>query len=134
MSNNIDVNDDEFVSMMRLWVHKNATYPLELITLLSAANGEKLVAIPDYANPDNFLFLGEKSYKTYQSALTKVGALMDKMNYPKSLSIYKLSHPLSCPAFCRGYEGKDDLNPYTNESDIAEWNAGTAYRLSEAES
>lgn len=132
MSNNIDVNDDEFVSMMRLWVHKNATYPLELITFLSAENGEKLVSIPDYANSDNFLFLGEKSYKTYQSALTKVGALMDKMDYQKAINTYKVSHPLSCPAFCRGYEGKSDLNPFTDKSDMAEWEAGKAYRLSEA--
>jgi|TARA_R100001509_G_scaffold165766_1_gene149857 hypothetical protein len=133
MSKCVDVNDDEFVAMMQLWVYKNATFPLELITFLSAKNGEKLVAIPDYVDSDKFLFLGQKSYKTYQTALAKVGALMDRMDYPKTLKIYKASHPLSCPAFNQGYQGKGDFNPFTDESDIAEWEAGRAYRLSEAE-
>lgn len=92
---NKDVNDDEFVSMMTLWVIKNGTYPLELITFLRAKNEEKIIAIPQYVDPDEYLYLGAKSYATYQSALTKVGALMDKMNYSEALQIFKENHPLS---------------------------------------
>lgn len=133
MSNNVSVNDDEFIAMMQLWVYKNASYPLELVTFLTAANGEKLIAFPDYADCDKLLCLAEKSYKTYQTALTKFGALMDRMDYPEALNGYKASHPLSCPAFSRGYEGGDDFNPFTDESDMAEWEAGKAYRLSKTE-
>lgn len=121
---NIDVNEDEFISMMRFWVYQNGTYPLELITFLRASNGEKLIAIPDYSL-EQHLYLGTKSYSNYQSALTKVGALMDKMNYPKAVNVYKVTHPLSCPAFCSGYNGE----PYSSELDKSEWEAGKAYRL-----
>lgn len=58
MSNNINVNDDEFIAMMQLWVYKNASYPLELVTFLTAANGEKLIAFPDYSDCDKLTALG----------------------------------------------------------------------------
>jgi hypothetical protein len=121
---NQSVSDEEFISMMQLWVSKNASYPLELITFLQAENGNKLIAIPDYVT-DQLLYLGAKSYPTYQSALTKVGALMDKMDYPKVVKEHKSSHPLSYPDFYRGYSGE----PYSDELDKAEWEAGKAYRL-----
>ena len=114
-----DVDDDEFISMMCLWVYKNATYPLELINFLQAKNGEKVIAIQDYVGgAGSHLYLGKKSYSNYQSALTKVGALMDKMDYPGSLNIYKSSHPLSCPIFYSGYNSQnDDTNPYEESTD-----------------
>jgi len=131
---NQDVDDDEFISMMCLWVYKNARYPLEVITFLQSENKEKLIAIQDYVGGGgSYLYLGEKSYISYQSALTKVGALMDKMDYVGSLNIYKSSHPLSCPIFCSGYNSQNDSNPYEeNTDDYIEWESGKDFRLSES--
>lgn len=126
---NRNVSDDEFIYMMQLWVYKKGTYPLELITFLNDNSGKKYIAIPDYCNPESSLYLDAKSYVTYQSALTKVGALMDKMNYPKALNEYKSSHPLSCPEFFCGYEGIVKINPYESEMERAEWDSGRAYRI-----
>ncbi len=132
---NKDVDDDEFISMMCLWVYKNATYPLELITFLQSENAEKLIAIQDYvADGCSYLYLGDKSYKNYQSALTKVGVLMDQMDYAGSLNIYKSSHPLSCPIFCSGYDSQHNSNPYEENTDeYTEWKSGKNFRLSESE-
>ncbi len=130
MAANEDVNDETFISMMCVWVHKSATYPLELITFLEAANGEKVIAIPDYGDSDKYLYLGERSYKNYQTGLAKVGALMDKMNYPLALNIYKQSHPLSCVAFCKGYDSDNDINPFTDELEQTEWEAGRNFKFS----
>lgn len=129
---NKDVNDYEFISMMQLWMHKNGTHPLELITFFSAKNGEKIIAIPDYGSfVDQYLLLAENTYTNYQSALTKVGALMDEMDYPKALNTYKAGHPLSCKAFHDGYNSEDDINPYDDETDKNEWENGKEFRLSQ---
>lgn len=118
--------------MMCVYVHKNATYPLEIITFLEAKEGGKLVAIPEYGDNENHLYLADKAYQNYQGALARVGALMDKMDYPKALNVYKSCHPLSCPEFYSGYSGTDEVNPYEGEPERAEWEAGVQFRLSES--
>ena len=132
---NKDVSDEVFISMMQLWVYKNATYPLELITFLLSDNGEKNIAIPDYGSDgSNYLYLGKESYTNYTSALTKLGALMDKMDYERSLKVYKSGHPLSCPNFCGGYDSPHDSNPFEESTDnYIEWESGRFFRLSEDE-
>lgn len=122
------VDEEEFIAMMRLWVFKKATYPLEVIKLIEAESGAMLVAILDYGDLVSNLYLGGKSYTTYQSALTKVGALMDKMDYPETLKIHKANHPLSYPAFCSGYADESNINPYQDEFGKEEWELGKAYR------
>lgn len=133
---NTDVDVPEFISMMKLWVYKTGTYPLELITFLRAEkSGEKLIAIPDYSNPENYLFLGDASYKIYRTALARVGALMDNMDFERTMNIHKASSPLSYPAFSEGYMSQDDLNPFEAETDEHyQWAKGREFGLSELES
>jgi len=93
-----DVDDEQFINELQLWMLKQGTYPLELITFVKAKNGTKLIAIPSYGSEEHY-FLGAKSYESYQAALTKVGSLMDKMDVQKHLEEYKSTHPLSFPDF-----------------------------------
>lgn len=101
-----DVDDEQFINELRLWVMKQGKYPLELITFVKGKDGTKLIAMPTYASFETHIYLGAKGYDSYQSALAKVGALMDKMDYPKYLDSYKASNPLSFP----GYVSADELN------------------------
>ena len=94
-----DVDDEQFINELQLWVMKQGKYPLELITFVKGKDGSKLIAIPAYGSAEQYIFLGAKGYESYQTALTKVGALMDKMDYPKCLDSYKATHPLSCPDY-----------------------------------
>lgn len=127
---NTEVNEDSFINMMKLWVIKNATYPLEIITFFKTDSGERFISIPDYLEPGTYMILGSKCYKNYQDALSKVGALIDKMDYEEILKQHKSTHPLSFPAFYCGFDSDDSaVNPYEDEHDKSEWEAGRYYRL-----
>ena len=88
MAENKAITDEEFISEIQLWISKGH-YPLEKITFLNIDNDEKVVAILSYIDLETLLYLGEKSYKNYQSALTKVGALFDKADIKKCQDDYK---------------------------------------------
>lgn len=94
-----DVDDEQFISELQLWVMKQGRYPLELITFVKGKDGSKLITMPTYGSVEQYFYLGAKGYDSYQAALTKVGALMDKMDYPRHLDTYKATHPLSCPDY-----------------------------------
>lgn len=131
MVQTFDVDDKEFIEEMAMWTYKTGKYPLELVTFLSAVGGEKLIAIPTYSDVDCYLYLNKKAYKNYQTALTKVGALMDKMDYPKVLNQHKAGSPLSCPEFSAGFGASEsDENPYLLDTyEYKEWEKGREFRV-----
>lgn len=122
---NKGVTESEFISELKLHVYKTCAYPLELITFVPSVNGRKLIAIPSYCG-DETLFIDDKDYGNYQTALTRVGAILDKIDYPSLVIDYRKAHPLSCEQFYEGYKAADDdVNPYEPDSVwFREWALG----------
>jgi hypothetical protein len=82
-----EITEQSFICEIELWTSKGH-YPLEKITFINLENNEKLVAILSYCDLETNLYLNGKSYKNYQSALTKVGSLFDKANIKKNQDDY----------------------------------------------
>lgn len=76
---------------------------MELITFGTTDDGRKIIAIESNITGD-LLYLDDKSYKNYETALTRVGSILDKIDYPAEVILYKKDHPLSCPDFRDGYK------------------------------
>ena len=128
MDINIAASEEEFIDEMRLWILKGV-YPLQVITFLNSVNNRKLVALPRYVDPEEILFLDNKDYLTYQTALQRVGGLMDKVRIKEYQLTFKSTHPLSCPYFNEGMEADiGSNNPYSEQTfEYCEWQEGNNY-------
>ena len=129
MNECIATSEQDFINEIRMWVLKGG-YPLELITFVNSVNNRKLVALPRYVDSEELLFLNDKEYLTYQTALQRVGSLMDKAGIREYQLIHKSTHPLSFPYFDEGMQASNgSKNPYSEESDeYFEWQEGNSYQ------
>ncbi|EOA3786242.1 hypothetical protein ACH0R5_004387 [Vibrio vulnificus] len=123
--NTIGVKEDEFIQELKLHFHESGKYPLELISFIPSVWKKKLIAIPSFSG-DKIKFLDEVDHTNYQDALARVGAIMDKINYPSLVIERKKAHSLKFPAFNQGYKAQaDEHNPYCiGASDYEDWKLG----------
>ena len=87
MLKNKVINEEQFISEIQLWIRKGH-YPLEKITFLNIEDNEKVIAILSYCDLETNLYIDRKSYKNYQNAFTKIGALFDKAEIKKNQDSY----------------------------------------------
>lgn len=78
----IDADEDQFIAELKRWVYEDGKHPMACVVFIpSNETGEKLLGIQKYSSISEYLFLGETAYSNYQSALTKVGMLIDDMGF-----------------------------------------------------
>lgn len=120
-----DVTDTKLISIIECTVAECGCPPLSLFTILSTSDARKVVAIREPEEGEVY-FLGDHSYSNYQEALTKVGAILDKIDMAALMIEFKKGHNISYPAFNAGYESDDNaINPYQVGSDnFFEWESG----------
>ena len=129
MDKYIAASEQDFINEMRIWILKGK-YLLEVITFINTTDNKKIVAIPRYVDFEEFLFIDDKEYLNYQTALQRVGSLMDKADIKEYQLIYKSTHPMSFPYFNEGMQANTGINnPYSEESDeYFEWQEGNSYQ------
>ncbi|MDF5009905.1 hypothetical protein P3596_24015, partial [Vibrio parahaemolyticus] len=92
--NTIGVTEDKFIRELKLHFHESGKLPLELISIIPSVWKKMLIAIPGF-NDNRIIYLDEIDHVNYQGALSRVGAIIDKMtaDLKEPHSLVKTLHP-----------------------------------------